>query len=117
MINIEYFKQKLEEEKARLEADLAEVATRKLSGGTWEAVPGDKDQEVEMRDEVADRFEDLTERQSTEEALEGRLESIDQALAKITNDTYGICEVGGEQIEEDRLEANPASTTCKAHME
>jgi RNA polymerase-binding transcription factor DksA len=29
---------------------------------------------------------------------------------------YGICKVCGEEIEEARLEANPAAETCKAHL-
>ena len=36
--------------------------------------------------------------------------------AAIAAGTYGTCEVSGEQIEEDRLEADPAARTCKAHM-
>ena len=41
---------------------------------------------------------------------------VDEALEKIEKGTYGICETGGEKIEEDRLEANPSARTCKAHM-
>ena len=38
------------------------------------------------------------------------------ALERIEKGTYGICEVGNEEIEEDRLNANPAARTCKAHL-
>ena len=31
--------------------------------------------------------------------------------------TYGSCEISGEAIEVERLEANPAARTCKAHIE
>jgi RNA polymerase-binding transcription factor DksA len=51
--------------------------------------------------------------------LEVRYNEIKSALKKIEESApgaYGLCEVGGEQIEEDRLEANPAARTCKAHM-
>jgi RNA polymerase-binding transcription factor DksA len=41
---------------------------------------------------------------------------IKRALENIEQGTYGICEVGGEEIEEDRLEANPSARTCKAHL-
>ena len=41
---------------------------------------------------------------------------IKRALKKIKDDEYGKCELCGEDIEEDRLEANPAARTCKKHM-
>jgi leucyl-tRNA synthetase len=49
--------------------------------------------------------------------LELRLGNVKTALEKIENGSYGICKICGEKIEEDRLEANPASLTCKKHME
>ena len=48
--------------------------------------------------------------------LQARLTDVNVALGKIENGTYGICEVSGEPIEADRLEANPAARTNKAHM-
>jgi len=36
-------------------------------------------------------------------------------LKKIEDGTYGICEVGGEEIPEDRLDANPSARTCIEH--
>ncbi|MDE2079336.1 MAG: TraR/DksA C4-type zinc finger protein [Patescibacteria group bacterium] len=48
--------------------------------------------------------------------LEGRLNMVTNALDKIKAGTYGTCEVCGEEIERDRLTANPAATTCKVHM-
>jgi RNA polymerase-binding transcription factor DksA len=44
------------------------------------------------------------------------LNTVVHALGKIEAGTYGVCEVSGMDIEEDRLEANPAARTCKAHM-
>lgn len=67
--------------------------------------------------EVADRTEEYDERRATLATLEGRYNDMRRALKKISDGTYGICEVSGEPIEEDRLEANPAARTCKAHMD
>ena len=50
------------------------------------------------------------------EVLEGRLMDIVSALQKIDNGNFGICEECSQEIEEDRLEANPSSKTCQAHM-
>ncbi|OHA58867.1 MAG: hypothetical protein A2571_00595 [Candidatus Vogelbacteria bacterium RIFOXYD1_FULL_44_32] len=119
MIDTNKYQTKLLELKAQIETDLAQVATTKLNsdGERWSAVPTDRDQEMEMRDEVADRFEDLTERESAERTFEARLKQVTEALQMIADGTYGICKIGGEEIESERLEANPAASTCKAHID
>ena len=43
------------------------------------------------------------------------LELVNNALLRIENGTYGICTVGGEEIEPARLEAVPFATTCMKH--
>ena len=118
MINTDTYKEKLREEKARLEGELREVATKKLNleGEEWNAVPADREEAVEMRDEVADRFEDLTERQSMERSLEDRLKKIAEAVLRIEDGTYGKCRVCGQDIEEEKLAADTATTTCKTHV-
>lgn len=40
---------------------------------------------------------------------------VESALSHIENGTYGECEVCGEQIEEQRLEALPYATLCMKH--
>ena len=48
------------------------------------------------------------------------LKDIDNALDKIKNNAYGICEECEEKISEKRLEANPVARyciTCKRMME
>jgi len=45
---------------------------------------------------------------------------IKEALERIENGTYGICEVCGEKITESRLKARPVTTvciTCKQNQE
>ena len=66
--------------------------------------------------EAADQLEEYEERREELEPLQVRWMEIKNALEKIENSTYGVCEVGGETIEEGRLEANPAAKTCKKHM-
>ncbi|ACN98375.1 TraR/DksA family transcriptional regulator [Sulfurihydrogenibium azorense] len=43
------------------------------------------------------------------------IKAIDEALERIKNGTYGICEVCGKEIEEERLEAVPWTTLCIQH--
>jgi RNA polymerase-binding transcription factor DksA len=66
--------------------------------------------------ERADLFEEFETNASTGEILQERLVDVVDALQKIENNTYGICEKMGVPIEEDRLIANPAARTCKAAM-
>jgi DnaK suppressor protein len=54
--------------------------------------------------------------QSFEFRLRGRekslLSKLDLALKKITDGTFGICEICDEQIGKKRLEARPETTLC-----
>lgn len=43
------------------------------------------------------------------------VEQIDEALARIAEGTYGVCEVGGDIIPQERLEALPEASVCVAH--
>jgi YteA family regulatory protein len=45
--------------------------------------------------------------------LEEELEDIEVSLAKIKNGTYGVCEVTGQQIPTERLDALPTARTIK----
>jgi RNA polymerase-binding transcription factor len=49
---------------------------------------------------------------SLEENSEGVLREIDAALQRIDDGTYGICEVCGKPIGEERLEAMPWTRLC-----
>ena len=115
-MDLEKFKNKLESEKRKLVGELDMIGVRKdPKQENWEAVADDRS-ELMSRDEMADRYEDIENRQATEIELEARLKSVNKALEKIDSGNYGKCEVGGEEIEEERLEANPAARTCKAHL-
>jgi RNA polymerase-binding transcription factor DksA len=115
--NYDHLRTKLEEEKRSLEASLGEVGRPNPDQpGNWEVTPAPNGDDVEFNDELADRLEEASEREETEVELEGRLKEVTQALERLAAGTYGICEIGGEAIEADRLEANPAARTCKQHL-
>jgi RNA polymerase-binding transcription factor DksA len=52
---------------------------------------------------------------STQEHLLAMLDDIRRARRAIADGTYGICEVCGEPIPQERLEARPWATRCVAH--
>ncbi|PIR40297.1 MAG: hypothetical protein COV33_00540 [Candidatus Zambryskibacteria bacterium CG10_big_fil_rev_8_21_14_0_10_34_34] len=66
--------------------------------------------------EVADNIEEFESNTAVLKELEIRYNDVKDALTKIEKNEYGMCEVSGEEIEEERLIANPAARTCKAHM-
>lgn len=55
--------------------------------------------------------------ESVEEQAEVGLTEIDEALQRIEDGTYGVCEIGGEQIPDARLEAMPAARYCVEHQQ
>ena len=115
---IQYHKNKLGEEKGVLEGELKRLGVEDLRGD-WRASMSKADHQDNADPNVkADMFEDFAEKMAILEELETRHVNIEHALEKISkNDgSYGICEINGNQIEEDRLGANPAARTCKSHL-
>jgi len=109
---------KLQAEKDKLLAELKSFAILGRGGkDDWDAVKEEDPGAVATMDEVAEEMEGMNERKAAEVTLETRLQKIDSALDKITAGRYGLCEVGGESIEEERLAADPAARTCKQHLD
>lgn len=115
-INIEKYKERLDEELGEVTKELTALGIHNPDNpDDWIATPlgvgtGEADPNV-----AADRVEDWDERRAVLSELETRFNNIRRALRKISDGTYGICELYGEPIEEARLDANPAARTCKAH--
>lgn len=117
-LDIGYFKAKLEDELAQVEKRLNEVGRRNPDNQSdWEAEPADMNVDSADPNEVADSIEEFEGNTAVLKELEIRYNDIKDALKKIEEGKYGICEVSGHPIEKDRLEANPAARTCKEHME
>lgn len=115
-MNTTHFKERLDEEKLRLEAELATVGRRNPSNpADWEAVPQETGQESDPND-AADLIEGFGDNTAILKELETRYNEVLAALARIEDGSYGTCSVSGEAIEEERLEADPAAATCKAHL-
>ncbi len=116
-LNTQHFKDLLLKEAEVLEGQLASIGRKNPDQkGDWEAVSTNLDDDNADEFDVADDIAQFEENSSELNQLEAQLNDVRSALKKIEGGKYGICEVGGEQIEEDRLEANPSAKTCKAHM-
>ncbi len=111
-INTEYFKEKLLEEKTRLEKELAGIGRINPDNpGDWEATPGDINERSADPNKLADNFEEYEARTATLKELEDQLKDVTDALEKLDRGTYGLSEISGKPIEKERLEAYPAART------
>lgn len=112
-----FYKEKLEQEKNKLEQELATVGQKNPSNASdWQGREPDLDTDPADEEELADAKEGFETNSAIVDQLEIRLLEVTTALGKIEVGTFGICTVCGEHIEEDRLNANPAAPTCKKHM-
>ena len=116
--DVKKYKENLELEKKTLIAELGGLGVHNPEDGSWEAVAAHDAGEATESDEndLADHFTDFEERRSTMSILTERLKDVQDALGHIANNTYGSCEIGGETIEAERLNANPAARTCSKHI-
>ena len=116
MKEITYYKEILEAEKIKLETELQTIGRRNPSNpNDWEAVPQETGLEADESD-TAEQIKGYEDNTAILMDLETRYNEVLTALGRIEERTYGTCSVSGEEIEEDRLEANPAADTCKAHL-
>lgn len=110
---IESIKQRLVEEKTRLEQDLADIGTKdKEHPGHFELQfpesGGNSDDDNAM--EVTAYADEL----SIGAKLESELKDVLNALQAIEHGTYGNCKYCHKEIDMKRLEARPTSSTCIA---
>ena len=113
-INISEAKIRLQELLTRLTEELRGLGIHNPDSDDWETsalASTEADDSL-----VADANETADEQIAILAELETRYRNVVRALSKIEAGTYGVCEVSRETIEPDRLEANPAARTCKAHM-
>lgn len=117
-IEIATQKKKLEEMLEEVTAELKTLGIHNpLVDADWIATPAEEmDREPDLN-EAADRVEDWEERRATLSVLETRYNNIKRALEKIEAGTYGICEISGEPIEEERLAAYPAARTKREYAD
>lgn len=115
-MDINYFKNLLEKEKTEVESQLKRLARKTSKGNDWEPTPPETDIQMSEAGEVADFIEEMENRLGVEKELEGYLNEIEIALAKIEKGAFGICEKTGEKISEERLKANPIARTCVDHL-
>lgn len=112
----EEMKQRLLEEKNLLEEQLSKTSVQNPDRpDDWQAKFPDFNTQTSSVDELADEFEEFEIRKSVEGDLERRLKDVNDAISRIKDGSYGLCEDSGEQMIKDRLSANPAARSCIEH--
>jgi RNA polymerase-binding transcription factor DksA len=114
--NTTEFKERLLLEKKSLEDQLATIAQPTAGNpDEWEAVQKDTEQEADPNDQ-ADHLDEYQENRAIVDVLNTRHREVIAALERIEAGSYGVCEVCNAPIEQERLEAEPAATTCMADI-
>lgn len=113
---VQNFKGRLEKERDLLQGELASLGKQNPHNPEdWEPAASTGEFGADRNDN-ADLIEELHENNAAINELEVRLKNVNEALLRIEQGSYGICEVSGEDIEPERLNANPAARTCVMHM-
>jgi RNA polymerase-binding transcription factor DksA len=81
--------------------------------GDWETKYPTRPEDPTLEDQ-ADDFQEYDNMLSVEHSLELKLKDVNDALEKIKEGKYGVCEKCGKEIEKMRLEAMPEARTCMA---
>lgn len=95
---------------SELEAELSHMEDE--ANGTTEGA--DSMQVGDSEDDNAQEMAELSNLIAIKETLDKELIDIKKALKRIDEGTYGVCTHCKEPIDERRLEARPASSSCVA---
>ena len=105
--NLKQLRARLESEQARLNEELEQLLASVSSlDERREGSPFGK------REEEATETSELEKRLALEKRIREELASIDHALQKFEEGTYGSCDNCGQQIDPARLEALPQASLC-----
>lgn len=114
---LEELRAALESEKETLEEELAAHGRVQTETGDWQGSSAGFEGEEADPSDVADQIEELANNVSLVEELEDRHRDVSDALEKMDEGVYGICEVSNEPIPLERLKANPAARTTIEHAD
>ena len=111
MADIEHFKQLLLEKRREIFNSVSQIENEALKKSRLDATGDLSSMPIHMADIGTDNYEQefVLELMDSERKL---LEEIDNALNRIEEGTYGICEATGKPIAKARLEAKPWAKYC-----
>lgn len=113
-LDLEYFRRRLEEMRDTLRSQVEHLE------GEYDPETGAPTQGYGVNNHPADDATDVFDRQryrAIGNEVEDELRTVEQALERIDNGTYGICAVSGKEIPVERLEARPAAATLVEYQD
>ncbi len=110
-LDLDKFRRQLEELRADLRAELTDLQDESANVNQ-DTSYGVKNHPAEDATELFLRERNL----AVSGDLRQELQDVEHALERIQAGTYGKCEVCGEPINPERLEARPAATLCIRHQ-
>ena len=114
---VEELREQLEGEKVNLEEELSSHGRVMNDAGDWQGASIGFEGEESDPNDVADQIEELVTNVPLVAELEERHVAVAEALEKIEQGLYGLCEEDSEPIPYARLKANPAARTCIEHAD
>ncbi len=114
-MNYEPYRERLKADLTKITNDLKAIAIYHPQTDDWEAIPDPSQIGEADENNEADAVEEWNERRSTVSALEIEYRDLKRALNKLDTGTFGTCEISGEVIEAERLQAKPTARTCLKH--
>lgn len=102
-------KEKLLTEKAHFEEELSRIAKPTSAEGDYQTSFSEIGTD---EDENASEVEEYTDNLAVTTNLEKQLKEISEALERMENGTYGICENCSKEIPLERLRVYPAAKRC-----
>ena len=108
-------KEKLEEQRASIEAELRKFAEKdKNLKGDWDTKFPKVDGGIgsQALEDAADQVEEYVNLLPVEHNMELRIQYINSALEKIEKGNYGKCEKCGKNIDKERLKVLPEAREC-----
>ena len=110
-LDLDHFRELLEDERARLEDDLEKLKAQEESGGPSGETGELSNYDQHMADQATETF--LREQdEAIHIGLENSLEQVNRAWARLERGNYGVCERCGTHIPEERLEFLPFAIHC-----
>jgi RNA polymerase-binding transcription factor DksA len=106
---LDELKEKLVDEKAKLDGGLQRIANPTGTPGDYETRFDNLGSEA---DENATEVEDYVDNLAVENDLEKQLKDVNDALERMEKGAYGFCDNCQQEIDIERLRAYPAARTC-----
>ena len=110
-LDLDKFRTQLEQMRDALRDELGELQEETANVDQTEGY-GVKNHPAEDATELFSRERNL----AVSSDLRQELADVEHALERIGDGRYGLCEVCGEPINPERLEARPAATLCIRHQ-